>query len=143
MSHVFEQLGAEANDWYHSKLKLSAMDTRGWSTQQWLEFLQVLPSPLSENQMAELDHTFHLTTNNDEILAQWLKMVIPANYHPAFPRLRQFLLEVGRMKMIRPLYTELMKTPSGRRFALEVYAEARPGYHPIAQKAISKIVGPL
>jgi hypothetical protein len=35
----------------------------------------------------------------------------------------------------------LMKTTEGRSFALEVYKQARSGYHPIAQTAIDKIVG--
>jgi hypothetical protein len=93
--------------------------------------------------MAELDREFHFTqTGNDEILDQWLKMAIRANYQPAFGRLREFLLQVGRMKMIKPLYSELMQTPDGRRLAREVYAKARSGYHPIAQTAVDKIVGP-
>jgi len=88
-----------------------------------------------------LDRSFHFTkTGNDEVLDQWLKMVVRSNYKPAFPRLKEFLLQVGRMKMIKPLYTELMKTPEGRSFALEVYARARSGYHPIAQTAVDKIV---
>jgi aminopeptidase N len=141
VSPVLEEVGAQARAWNEGKRKLSAIETKKWSTQQWLEFLQVLPSPLSDAQMIELDHAFHLTsTGNDEMLDQWLKMVVAAHYKPAFPRLKQFLLEVGRMKMIKPLYTALMKTPSGEQFAREVYSEARPGYHPIAQVAIDKIM---
>ena len=45
------------------------------------------------------------------------------------------------MKMIRPLYAELIKTPAGQQFASDVYKEARPRYHPIAQAAIDKIMG--
>jgi hypothetical protein len=33
-----------------------------------------------------------------------------------------------------------MKTPKGQAHAKEVYRKARPGYHPIAQAAIDKIV---
>jgi hypothetical protein len=138
---VLEEVGAQARAWNEGKRKLAAIETKKWSTQQWLEFLQVLPSPLSEKQMRELDDAFHFTsTGNDEILDQWLKMVVAADYKPAFPRLKRFLLEVGRMKMIKPLYAALIKTPSGKQFAREVYLEARPGYHPIAQAAVDKIM---
>jgi leukotriene-A4 hydrolase len=141
VSPQFEQIGLDVNAWNHRQLALSRIDTKHWSTQQWLEFMQVLPSPLPAAKMAELDRAFHFTkTQNDEILDQWLKMVVKSGYEPAFPRLKQFLLEVGRMKMIRPLYTELMKTPKGRQVAVDVYEQARPGYHPIAQTAIDKIV---
>jgi aminopeptidase N len=143
VSPILEEIGAQAHAWHAGKLKLHSIETKRWSTQQWLEFLQVLPSPLTAAQMSQLDHAFHFTkTGNDEILDQWLKMVVAADYQPGFPRLRQFLLEVGRMKMIRPLYKELMKTPAHSKFAQNVYAQARPGYHPIAQAAIDKIVRP-
>jgi leukotriene-A4 hydrolase len=136
-----ESVAKQAHEWAVGKLPLSAIPSSGWSTQEWLEFLQVLPSPLSHSQMQQLDKAFHLTsTGNDEILDQWLKLVVKANYRPAYPRLRSFLMEVGRMKMIRPLYAELMKTPEGAEMAREIYAKARSGYHPIAQTAIDKIV---
>jgi len=52
------------------------------------------------------------------------------------------LLSLGRMRYIKPLYIELMKTPAGASRARQVYAQARPGYHPIAQIALDKIVQP-
>jgi leukotriene-A4 hydrolase len=65
-----------------------------------------------------------------------------ADYRPAYPRLESFLMEVGRQKFIKPLYVELMKTPEGQKRAQAVYAKARGRYHPIAQTAIDKVVGP-
>ncbi|MEP6962135.1 MAG: M1 family metallopeptidase [Acidobacteriota bacterium] len=119
----------------------SAIAAKDWSTQEWLEFLEALP-PLQSAQMALLDKTFRLTeSGNSEILDQWLKMAIPAQYAAVNPRLEKFLLEVGRQKFIRPLYTELMKTPDGQKRAKAIYAKARPGYHPIAQTSMDKIVG--
>jgi leukotriene-A4 hydrolase len=142
VSERLEAAAKQARDWASGKLSISEITSKQWSTQEWLEFLQVLPEQLSREQMGHLDKAFHLTgTGNDEILDQWLKMVVKANYQPAYPRLKAFLMEVGRMKMIRPLYSELMKTPDGTRFAREVYAQARSGYHPIAQTAVDKIVG--
>ncbi|MEO8097735.1 MAG: M1 family metallopeptidase [Acidobacteriota bacterium] len=118
----------------------SSIDTKQWSTQEWLEFLQALP-PLKAAQMAELDKAYRLTqSGNSEVLDQWLKMAIPADYAAVNPRLEAFLLEVGRQKFIRPLYTELMKTPAGQKRAKAIYAKARPGYHPIAQTSVDKIV---
>jgi leukotriene-A4 hydrolase len=142
VSERLETVAKQARDWASGKLPISEIGSKHWSTQEWLEFLQVLPEPLSREQMDHLNKAFHLTgTGNDEILDQWLKMVVKANYQPAYPRLKAFLMEVGRMKMIRPLYSELMKTPDGTKFAREVYAQARSGYHPIAQTAMDKIVG--
>jgi len=117
-----------------------ALPAGNWSTQEWLEFLQALPE-LKSPQLAALDKKFKLTqTGNSEILDQWLQLAIKADYAPAYPRVEAFLLEVGRQKFIRPLYTELMKTPAGQERAKAIYAKARPGYHPIAQTSMDKIV---
>jgi aminopeptidase N len=124
-----------------AKLPAAKISAAGWTTQQWLEFLRSLP-PLTPAQMAELDRAFRFTSaGNSEILAQWLQLAIAANYTPAFARLETFLLEVGRQKFIRPLYAALMKTPAGQARARAIYAKARPGYHPIAQAALDKILG--
>ena len=97
--------------------------------------------PLTALQLAELDKASHLTqTGNSEILDQWLQMAIRADYRPAYPRVESFLLEIGRQKFIKPLYTELMKTSEGQKRARAIYAKARARYHPIAQTAIDKIV---
>jgi leukotriene-A4 hydrolase len=68
-------------------------------------------------------------------------MAITADYTPAYPRVESFLIEVGRQKFIRPLYAALMKTPEGQQRARAIYAKARPGYHPMAQTSVDKIVG--
>jgi leukotriene-A4 hydrolase len=87
--------------------------------------------------MGELDRAFKLTrSGNSEIAFQWLLMSIQNQYAPAYPRLEEFLLSVGRRKFIRPLYQELAKTPEGKKRALEIYRRARPTYHPIAVTSI-------
>lgn len=116
------------------------MPSRKLNTQEWLEFLQALPKPTA-SQLKALDSVFHLTqTGNSEILDQWLQLAIKADYAPAYPRVESFLMEVGRQKFIKPLYTELMKTLAGQERAKAIYAKARGRYHPIAQTAVDKIV---
>ena len=68
-------------------------------------------------------------------------MAVEANYTPAFGKLEEFLCAVGRRKFLKPLYSELMKTPEGHERARRIYAKARPGYHPIAQATMDSIVG--
>ena len=75
-----------------------------------------------------------------EILGEWLNMAIESGYKAAFNRLDQFLLEVGRTKLLKPLYAGLMKTVDGQVFARDVYARARDGYHTITRTAIDKIL---
>jgi aminopeptidase N len=115
--------------------------SKSWKTQEWLEFLQTLPRPVSSQKMAEIDGQWNLTNSgNYEILAEWLGLTIQTAYAPAMGRLNAFLHEVGRTRMLRHLYAEMMKTPSGQTMARAIYATARRGYHPMAQTAIDRIV---
>jgi hypothetical protein len=91
--------------------------------------------------MEEIDRTFRLTeSGNSEIAHQWLLMAIRNRYEAAYQRLEEYLISIGRRKLIKPLYEELVKTPEGRERAAAIYQKARPGYHPIAVATIDEIV---
>jgi hypothetical protein len=47
---------------------------------------------------------------------------------------------MGRRKFLKPLYTELAKTPEGLEMARRIYAKARPSYHPVAYTTIDEIL---
>ena len=140
-SDAFAKVETQASAWLDGKTPVAKLKTKDWSTQEWLHFLKFLPPQLSRPQLEELDRAFNLTkTGNAEIAHQWLLIAIRNKYEPADPRLEQYLTSIGRQKLIKPLYEELVKTPEGRARALRIYRQARPGYHPIAQTAIDKIV---
>jgi len=114
-----------------------AIDTSAWTTQEWLHFLRTATAPLDR-----LDREFAFTrAGNAEVLHQWLLLAVRAGYEPAFGRLEEFLLSVGRRKFLRPLYTEMAATPSGRARAAAIYEKARAGYHPIARATVDQILG--
>jgi leukotriene A-4 hydrolase/aminopeptidase len=141
-SDAFAKVEQQANDWMQGRMPAVKLQTREWSTQEWLHFLQFLPQQLSKSQLEELDRGFTLTkTGNAEIAHQWLLIAIRNKYEAAGRRLEEYLTSIGRQKLIKPLYEELVKTPEGRNRALEIYRKARPGYHPIAVTAMDKIVG--
>ncbi|GAB3924440.1 M1 family metallopeptidase [Kribbella albertanoniae] len=111
-----------------------------WTTQEWLRFLDAAPDMLSPNQLQQLDRAFGLTgTANGEIARRWYQIVAASSYEPAYAELAAFLTEVGRMKLVLPVYRAL--AGSDRAFASEVFAKARPGYHPITTAAVQKILG--
>jgi leukotriene-A4 hydrolase len=117
----------------------SAIQTKDWSTQEWLHFLRALPDTIPVARMAELDSTFHLSSSgNSEILFQWLRMSIRNRYEAAFPALERFLKSQGRRKYIAPLYAELAKTDWGKAMAMRIYRQARPTYHSLATTTIDK-----
>jgi leukotriene-A4 hydrolase len=140
-SDAFAKVEAQAKEWLDGKTPAAKLQTKQWTTQEWLHFLRFLPQQLTANQLKELDQAFGMTKiGNAEIAHQWLLISIRNNYDTAYPRLEEYLTSIGRQKLIKPLYEELVKTPAGKERAQKIYAKARPGYHPIAQTAVDKIV---
>ncbi len=106
-----------------------------------LLYLQRLPRELPAAECAWLDGTLQLTgRGNHEILVEWLTIAAGSDYEPAFPRIREVLTRVGRMKYLRPIYTALGKHPRTRAFAREVFAAAGPGYHAVARRMVEGIL---
>lgn len=143
--------GEDVSDWLNSpglpprtpriSYDFESTPKRSWSTQEWLHYLRQFPAGLTSAKLADLDRQWDFTTSgNAEIAAQWLRMAIQANYSPAYARLEQFLIEVGRRKFVKPLYQELVKTPDGKQRAQAIYKKARPGYHPITQSTVDDII---
>jgi aminopeptidase N len=140
-SDAFAKVEEQAKGWLEGKTTASRLQTAGWTTQEWLHFLRFLPPQMSRVRLEELDRAFHLTkTGNAEIAHAWLLLAIRNQYEAAYPWLEEYLTGIGRQKLIKPLYEELVKTPEGRQRAARIYRQARPGYHPIAAAAIDKIV---
>jgi len=50
----------------------------------------------------------------------WYSIVAASTYKRAYDELRVFLLRVGRMKLVLPVYRALASTPSGAALAREV-----------------------
>jgi leukotriene-A4 hydrolase len=132
VSEAFQSVDLILADWLLGK----KIDSKDWSTQEWLHFLRGLPRNLTAARMRRLDSAWRLTESaNDEILDQWLLMAIRNHYEPAYPRLGEFLMTVGRRKYIKPLYDAL-----DTKRAQAIYEKARPTYHPITQATIDALI---
>ena len=139
---MFEPVDAARAAWLSGTLPAKKIGA-DWVTQQWLHFLDDMPPALSPSQLADLDKAFGFSKSpNAEVAHSWFKLVIANNYQPSFPRLEDYLKNIGRRKLIEPLYAALMQTPAGTELAKRVFAKARPGYHPETVKAIEAIVAP-
>ncbi len=140
-SAELDKAKAAAND-FMKGTSPAKINTQGWTTHHWLQFLRAMPNELTTEQMKSLDAQFQFTeSGNSEILCDWLRHCISSNYSAADLTLDQFLMNVGRRKFLRPLYGDLIKTPSGKEKAKAIYARARPGYHSIATTTLDEMLG--
>ncbi len=141
-SDALTRVAGQAARWGDGEVTARALDTAAWTTQEWLHFLTSVPDTLSADQMRELDDVFGFTqAGNSEVAHLWLLTAIRNHYAPAYPRLESYLIEIGRRKLIKPLYDELVKTADGRARAQAIYERARPGYHPISVSSIDEVLG--
>ena len=141
-SDAFAVVERQASDWLAGRTPASGLRTREWTTQEWLHFLTNLPIELTQAQLSELDSAFRLTdSGNAEIAHAWLLLAIRNQYDAAGDRLEQYLITIGRRKLIRPLYEALAATTAGRERAVEIYRKARPGYHPISSETLDELLG--
>lgn len=144
-SESFRKAGEEAAA-FEANAAADDLDTDGWNSHQWVHFIRALPADLDSTRMADLDRRFGLSqSGNGEILSAWFQLAINCDYVFASPEayeaLASFVTRQGRLKYIKPLYTLLSGSPHGLIRAKEIYAGARPGYHPISSNSIDAVLG--
>ncbi len=111
-----------------------------WSSHERVHFIQSLPV-LPPERMAMLDGRFDLSdSGNNEVLSAWLEKSIDSRYKGAWPAVERFLTVQGRRKYLKPIYEKLAKNPEDLAFAKQIYAKARPSYHPVSQATIDDIL---
>ncbi|MDD8016921.1 MAG: M1 family metallopeptidase [Bacteroidota bacterium] len=140
VSNEFNKVTAQFDAWQKGT-PASQLNTQGWTTHHWLYFLRNLPDSLQLEKLIELDYAFYFTkSGNSEILGEWFLHCIKAKYETAYGAMGRFLMNAGRRKFLKPIYTELAKTPEGKAWAKEVYEKARPGYHSVSFNTIDGIL---
>lgn len=150
VSGAFAPVDTAARAFFADKGPASAIPWAGWSTQERQRFLAWRPETRSEGaawltntQLADLESTLNLRQEgNSELVYAWLDIAIQHRYQPALPTLERFLTSMGRRKFVLPLFTSLWAQGDwGRPIATRIYAQARPGYHPITTNSVDAVVG--
>ncbi len=139
-SDVFKLVQENMNAWFSNDLKLKNIPTNQWTVHEWLYFINNLPQDISLSKLEELDNQFKLTqSTNNEIAHAWLLLNIKRNNSAVNTRLADYMISIGRRKLIVPLYKALLQDPKRLAFTKAIYNKARPGYHPLAQGTIDAL----
>ena len=137
----FDAVDRQASSWLSGDIDAAGLQIEGWTTQEWLRFIDAMPDDLPAARVGELDRTLMLTRRqNAEIACRWLELAIRTGYGEADARLDRFLTTVGRRKFLMPLYTAMIEAGELDR-ARTIYAMARPKYHPIAVESVDRLLG--
>ncbi len=141
LSGKFATVNAARIAWQGSGTLPDKSITSEWSTQEWVHFLEGMPSTLKPEQLAQLDAAYHLTgTPNGEIAMRWYPLAERSGYTAARAEMGQFLERVGRRKLIIPIYKALVATTDGLAFAEQAFAKAKPATHPITAGTIEQVI---
>lgn len=128
-------------DWLEDRKAARELPTAAWTTQEWVYFLEGLPATLEPERLVELDQAFRFTgTANGEIAQRWYPLSERSQYFEARPAMSLFLRKIGRRKLIMPTYEALAATEDGLAFATQIFAMARPGYHPITTASVEALL---
>ncbi|MBP6673045.1 MAG: M1 family metallopeptidase [Bacteroidetes bacterium] len=139
-SMEFEKVSAQVSSFLNGT-PAAALATEGWTTHHWLYFLRNIPDSIRLEKVIELDYAFNFTrSGNSEILCEWFQRCIKTDYETAFGPMRGYLMNVGRRKLVKPIYTALARTEKGKAWAKQVYEKARPGYHSVTYNTIDGIL---
>ncbi|WP_256646115.1 M1 family metallopeptidase [Thermomonas paludicola] len=140
-SGKFATVNAARIAWQGSALLPNKSITDAWGTQEWVHFLESMPDTLKPEQLTQLDEAFHFTgTPNGEIAMRWYPLAERSGYAAAREEMGKFLERVGRRKLIMPTYKALVATQDGLAFAEQVFAKARPSYHPITTGSVEATI---
>jgi aminopeptidase N len=141
VSSAFTTIDSQIDSLLADEITLQQLPTKSWTLHEWLHFINNLPVDIATTRMKTIDETFDLTTSqNAEIAHAWYLLSLRAGYNEVYPTLSKYLINIGRRKLIVPLYKALSQTKEGKAWALSVYEKARPGYHGLAQGTVDGIL---
>jgi leukotriene-A4 hydrolase len=125
--------------WLKGELATAQLTTTQWTAIEWMKFLNDIDGKASAAQLKELDAKFGLAnTGNNEVAFRFYRASAKAGNRDIRAPLRAFLLSVGRQRFVVPLYAALLKNPDDKAWAIAVFKEARPRYHPATQASVDK-----
>ncbi|MFN0253124.1 MAG: M1 family metallopeptidase [Kofleriaceae bacterium] len=111
----------------------------GWTATEWNLYLESVPRPAPDDVCRGLDAQLTASKNYD-VLVAWLTLALQSGYHAILPRVEQVVAHVGRMKFLRPMYTNLANDARTRDLAAQLYAKNRASYHPIARQMVEGVL---
>ena len=121
------------------------LDVGGWVSHQWVHLVRSLPADADQALLDDVDAAFGFsTTGNIEVATAWFELAVSSGWvfeRPAADEaLGDLLTRHGRALYLRKVYTRLAATERGKERAREIYAVARPTYHPVSQGVVDRIL---
>ncbi len=126
---------------FKNQKSISSIDTKNWSSHEWLYFIRGLGEKLDATQMNDLKKNVNFAkSGNAELEAAWYLHVLRNNFTEDYIYVDAFLQKVGRRKFLMPLYAEMIKTEAGKKMAKDIYNKARKNYHYVSTQSLDELL---
>ena len=136
----FEMVDKELSRFIDQSTKADKLETKNWSTHEWIRFIRNLPKSIPINRMIELDNAFSFTqSKNAEIQFAWYIQAIQHDYTKADNAIISFLSSVGRRKFVLPLFKALFSNNRTTQLAKDTYIKLKEGYHSVTQQSVDEV----
>ncbi len=118
-----------------------------WTTHEWLRYIRGLEAggaTVGHYRLADANYGF-TGSPNPEIVAAWYTAILKTDFEGFDPKVYEekveyFLTTVGRRKFIVPMYASMLEGDEKRQaWAKDIYAKARPSYHPLSQQTLDQL----
>lgn len=140
-SRNLDAAAAEARAWASGELPVDKLSIKQWSPQATVYFIKALPAGLDSARLSELDSALGFSGSRNAVIARaWFIEVARRRFEPAYDRMRGHLARWGRTWLIEPVYAALANNGRDRALALEIFEQARSGYHPLTIAAIQPLL---
>lgn len=139
VSEDFNAIDQIQKTWRQTGIK--GLSSKIKSTNEKQHFIDYLPKDLTVAEMAEIDQEFNFSKGGNFVIKrQWFAQVIRHQYKPAYPMVAQFMIATSRTGSLETLYKEMVKTNEGKKWAVQIFEKAKPGYHMTTVEAIGKLL---
>ncbi|KAF5729540.1 peptidase M1 family protein [Tripterygium wilfordii] len=142
ISHLYRNIVSLAKEFNLGRMPRED-EVADWRGQEWELYLENLPKFVEASQVLGLDARYRLSESKDyEVKVAFLELALSCKCRDYYGEVEKTLKEVGRMKYLRPLYRGLVQGTGKEEekiFAKRLFADARDGYHPIAQGVVESI----
>jgi len=140
-SDRIKKVDAAVLAWSMGLITTEKLDWENWLYQERYRFLTNIPESVHVTQLNDLNEQYNISeTGNNEVLFAWLEQAVLKGHEASYPRLEEFLINVGRRKFLTPLYKAMLVTDK-EDMAHHIYSLSRPNYHSVATGTMDELLG--
>uniref|UniRef100_A0A914UIT3 Peptidase M1 leukotriene A4 hydrolase/aminopeptidase C-terminal domain-containing protein n=1 Tax=Plectus sambesii TaxID=2011161 RepID=A0A914UIT3_9BILA len=125
--------------------KLDGKAFEGFTPMQKIEFFNLLsktPEPLPHYKLERVESVYKIAENNNcEIIVHWIQLCIRARWPKIIDRAIEFVSTIGRLKLCRPVYRDLLAWDATADLVKETYMKNKKFMHPITAEMAAKDLG--